>query len=53
MSIEEMWNILLLLGVSEETLITIKCINGYSKETMEDILYATTGYRSFEQIEIN
>lgn len=52
MSIEEMWNTLLILGVSEETLNIVKCINGYSKETMQDILYATTGYRSFEQIDI-
>ena len=52
MSIEEMWNTLLILGVSEETLNIVKCINGYSKETMQDILYATTGYRSFEQIEV-
>lgn len=52
MSIEEMWNTLLILGVSEETLNIVKCINGYSKETMQDILYATTGYKSFEQIDI-
>lgn len=52
MSIEEMWNTLLILGVSEETLNIVKCINGYSKETMQDILYAKTGHRDFNQIQL-
>lgn len=26
-------------------------INGYSEETMNDILYARTGYRDIEQVE--
>ena len=37
--------------VSEETLRVVTSINGYSVETLNDILYATTGYRSLEQIE--
>lgn len=52
MTKEEMWEALLNLGVSEETIQVVTDINGYSEETMEDILYATRGYRSFEQMEV-
>ena len=51
MHIEEMWNWLRENGVSEETLQIVTDINGYSKETMEDILDAKFGYRSFDQID--
>lgn len=46
-----MWDKLEELGVSEETIQVVTSINGYSEETMEDILYTVTGYRSFEQLE--
>jgi hypothetical protein len=36
-------------GVSTETLSVVTSINGYNRETMEDILYVVTGYRTFEQ----
>lgn len=39
------------IGVSEETMRVVTDINGYSEETMLDILYAVTGYRNFEQAE--
>lgn len=52
MGIEEMWDALLNLGVSEETLQIVTAINGYSEDTMEDILYAAFGYREFEQMEV-
>ncbi len=51
MSVEEMWDYLLRLGTSEETLQTVTAINGYNTESMEDILYAQYGYRSFDQLE--
>lgn len=51
MSVELAWNDLVNLGVSEETLKIVTAINGYSLETMESILYAVTGYRTFEQLE--
>jgi hypothetical protein len=38
------------LGVSDETLRIVTSINGTSEDTMESILFAVTGYRSFEQI---
>ena len=46
-----MWDKLLELGVSEETIRTVVNINGYRTDVLEDILYATTGYRSFDQLE--
>ena len=49
LSIEEMWNILLNY-TSEEVLRVVTDINGYNEETMEDILYAVSGYRSFDQL---
>ena len=39
------------LNVSEETLKVVTAINGYNLETLEDVLYAVSGYRSFEQVE--
>lgn len=49
MTIEKMWNKLIDMGVSEETLQIVTDINGYNQQTMEDILYAKFGYRSFDQ----
>lgn len=49
MEIEEMWNELkFVYGVSEETLQVVTDINGYSKETMLDILYSVSGLHEFE-----
>ena len=53
MNKEQMWNYLEeVVGVSEQTLQVVTNINGYSEETMCDILYAVTGYRNFEQSEV-
>ena len=46
-----MWDIFIDYGLcSEETLQVVTNINGYSEETMLDILYAVTGFRNFEQL---
>lgn len=45
------WDLLLELGVSEQTLQIVTNIEGYSLETMESVLYAHTGYRAFDQLE--
>lgn len=37
--------------VSEETLQIVCDINGSSTETLDDVLYAATGYRNREQYE--
>lgn len=46
-----MWTALEGLGVTEQTLQIVAAINGYTTETMEDVLYAHTGYRDFDQLE--
>lgn len=51
LKISEMWERLESLGVSEQTLQIVTDINGYSEESLLDILYAFTGYRNFEQLE--
>ena len=51
MSTEEMWDYLTeVVGVSEETLRIVTCIDSYSTDTMEAVLYATTGYQDFDQL---
>lgn len=50
MTIADMWNKLLDMGVSEETLNIVTSINGYSEETLCDVLYAYAGYHLFEQL---
>lgn len=48
--LDELWDKYIEYGIcSEETLRVVTSINGYNEETMNDILYATTGYRSWEQ----
>jgi len=49
---QEIWDYIIDNGIaSEEALILITNINGYSVDTLNDVLYATTGYRSIEQID--
>ncbi len=48
---EAMWDSLQEMGVSEQTLQVVANIEGYSTETMESVLYAFCGYRSFDQLE--
>ena len=52
MTKEQMWEYLEeIIGVSQETLDVVTNINGFTEETMCDILYAVTGYRYFDQLE--
>lgn len=51
LTISEMWEELENLGVSEQTLQIVTDINGYSQDTLLDVLYAHTGFRSFKQLE--
>lgn len=45
------WDYLIETGLaSEETLQVVTSINGYSLDTLESVLYAVAGYRSFEQM---
>lgn len=47
---DDAWDTLMALGVSEQTLQIVTSINGYTMDTLTDILYAHTGYRSFDQL---
>ena len=51
MTKDEIWDKLIDLGVCEQTLQIVTDINGYSKETLLDVLYAYSGYRNFEQMQ--
>ena len=47
LTIEEAWELLTDMGVSEETLQTVTDINGYNMESMTDILYSRFGETDF------
>lgn len=51
MALNEMWDKLMELGVSEQTLSIITDINGYNEQTMRDVLYTHTGYNDFDQLD--
>lgn len=51
MEISEMWDELVSMGVSEQTLQIVTDINGYSKRTMRDVLWAFAGENTFEDEE--
>ena len=50
LTINEMWDALLEIGVSEQTLQVVTDINGYNEKSMKDILYSVTGYNDFDQL---
>ena len=50
--INTLWTRLEVYGIAtEEEIDLVTNINGYSEETLNDILYARTGYRDIEQYE--
>lgn len=52
MSVDTMYETLIAYEVaSEDAIGLVVNINGYSEDTMYDILYAATGLRSFEDLE--
>lgn len=48
MEISEMWDELINMGVSEQTLQIVTDINGYNEQTMRDVLYAFAGENTFD-----
>ena len=50
LTINEMWDTLLGIGVSEQTLQVVTDINGYNEQSMKDILYSVTGCNDFDQL---
>ena len=49
MTLDEMWDDLIEYGIPEDAIRIVTNINGYKADTMRDILYSETGYRTFEQ----
>jgi hypothetical protein len=50
--INTLWTLLEVYGIAtDEEIDLVTNINGYSEETLNDILYARTGYRDIEQYE--
>lgn len=51
MNLEQYYNYLIESGIvtSEETLEVATFINGYNEDTLNDVLYAKSGYRNIEQ----
>lgn len=48
--IEKLWDLLVNYELATDTTLQLVTrLNGYTLETMEDVLYALTGYRSYEQ----
>ena len=48
--INELWDGMILHNLAtQETLKIITSINGYTLETLLDVLYVVTGYRSWDQ----
>lgn len=49
-----LWDLLIEYGIAtKDELTLITCINGYSEETLNDVIYARTGYRNFDQLKEN
>lgn len=49
---DEVWDFLIEYGIAtQEELNLVTCINGYSIDTLNDVIYARTGYRDIEQLE--
>jgi len=48
---EKIWDYLIETGIAtDEELKLVTCINGYSEKTLNDVIYARTGYRDLDQL---
>ena len=51
-TINEVWDLLIEYGIAtQEELELVTCINGYNIDTLNDVIYARTGYRDIEQLQ--
>ena len=51
MNLEQMWDYILENGIAtDEELRLVIQINGYNKTSLNDIIYARTGYEDIEQL---
>lgn len=52
MNLDELWNKIIEREIATEAeLQLVTDINGYNEETLNDVIYARTGYRNIEQVE--
>ena len=50
MELNELWNAIIENGIAnEKELELVTYINGYNEDTLNDVIYVRTGYRSIEQ----
>lgn len=50
MTIERLWDAIVEYAIAtEEELQLVTAINGYTEEALNSVIYARTGYRTFEQ----
>lgn len=50
-NVNELWDYLVDYMIATDDEIKLVCdINGYNLETLEDVLYSRTGYRTLEQV---
>lgn len=50
-NISDIWDYIIDNGLaSEEALRLVTNINGYNEDTLNDVIYSTTGYRDLEQL---
>lgn len=51
MKLEDIWDEIVDLEIAtEDELKLVTSINGYNEETLNDVLFAKTGYRDIEQL---
>ena len=51
MSLAKIWDYIINRGIAtEEELQLVTSINGYNEESLNDVIYARTGYRNVEQL---
>lgn len=51
-TVEQAWDYLIESGLTtQHTLEVVTSINGYSLDTLQDVLYAVAGYRNFNQMD--
>lgn len=48
--LDYIWNSIIEYGIAtDEELQLVTCINGYSEESLNDVIYVRTGYHDIEQ----
>lgn len=49
-NVNEIWNMIVEYGIAtDEELQLLTCINGYTEEALNDVIYVRTGFHDIEQ----